>query len=78
MTTIRYDMSNEEYHASDALSASGAKTIALESLFDFKYAEREHKAAFDVGTATHTLVFEPHLGRVGIPPEISVITLKKS
>ena len=61
MSTIRYDMSNEEYHASDALSASGAKTIALESLFDFKYAEREHKTAFDVGTATHTLVFEPHL-----------------
>ena len=59
MTEIRYDMSNEEYHSSDALSASGAKTIALESLFDYKYAEREHKAAFDVGTATHTFVFEP-------------------
>jgi hypothetical protein len=61
MTNIRYDMSNEEYHASDALSASGAKTIALQSLFDYKYAEREHKAAFDVGTATHTFVFEPLL-----------------
>lgn len=61
---ISFTMSNEEYHQSEALSASGAKTIALESLFDFKYAEREHKAAFDVGTATHTFVFEPHLANM--------------
>ena len=57
--TISTTMSNEEYHLSDALSASGAKTIAMKSLAHYKYAERKESTAFDVGTATHTLVFEP-------------------
>lgn len=59
--SINYTMSNEEYHLSDSLSASGAKTIAQKSLADFKYGERKHSNAFDVGTAAHTLTFEPHL-----------------
>lgn len=54
-------MTNEEYHNSPALSASGAKTIAMESLADYKYGEREPTRAMLLGTATHTLVFEPHL-----------------
>ena len=58
--TISTTMSNEEYHLSDALSASGAKTIAMKSLAHYKYAERKESSIFDVGTATHTLVFEPH------------------
>ena len=53
--TISTTMSNEEYHLSDALSASGAKTIAMKSLAHYKYAERKESTAFDVGTATHTL-----------------------
>ena len=57
--TISTTMSNEEYHLSDALSASGAKTIAMKSLAHYKYAERKESSIFDVGTATHTLVFEP-------------------
>lgn len=59
--TISYAMSNEEYHLSDALSASGAKTIAQKSLSDYKYGVRKPSAAFDVGTAAHTLVFEPNM-----------------
>ena len=53
-------MSNEEYHLDPALSATGAKTIALESLAHFKHAKRKPSAAFDMGTAVHTLVLEPH------------------
>ena len=58
---IDFDISNEQYHLSDALSASGAKTIATKSLADFKYAKRDWVSAFDIGTATHTFVLEPEL-----------------
>ena len=58
--SIIHDLSNEEYHLSPALSASGAKTIAQKSLAHFKYAEQKSSAAFDLGTATHTLCLEPH------------------
>jgi hypothetical protein len=54
-------MSNEEYHLSPALSASGAKTIAMQSLAHFKYGQRKPSAAFDLGTAVHTLTLEPHM-----------------
>lgn len=57
---INLTMSNEEYHLSPALSASGAKTIAMRSLGHYRYAERKENPAFDVGTATHTLTLEPH------------------
>ena len=57
---VKENISNEEYHLNPALSASGAKTIALQSLAHFKYAKRKVTTAFDVGTAVHTLVLEPH------------------
>jgi len=67
---VKQDISNEEYHLDPALSASGAKTIALQSLAHFKYAKRKASTAFDVGTAAHTLVLEPHLsGSVWCGPE---------
>ena len=59
--TINYTMTNEEYHLDPSLSASGAKTIALQSLAHYKYGERKASTAFDVGTATHTLILEPHM-----------------
>ena len=52
-------ISNAEYHSSPALSASGGKIIAYESLADFKHGERETTRAMLQGTATHTFVFEP-------------------
>lgn len=58
---VKEDISNEEYHLDPSLSASGAKTIALQSLAHYKYAKRKVSTAFDVGTAVHTLVLEPHL-----------------
>ena len=68
--TVYYDMTNEEYHSSDALSASGAKTIAMKSPAHYKYEVRKANPAWDLGTAAHTLVFEPHLANsVWIGPE---------
>lgn len=58
---VRTDLSNEAYHLDPALSASGAKTIAMQSPAHFKYAKRKESTAFDAGTAVHTLVLEPHL-----------------
>jgi hypothetical protein len=58
--TVKLDMTNEAYHFEPSLSASGAKKIALGSLAEFKYGEFKSNPAFDTGTATHTMVFEPH------------------
>lgn len=58
---VRTDLTNEAYHLDPALSASGAKTIAMQSPAHFKYAKRKVSTAFDTGTAVHTLVLEPHL-----------------
>ena len=57
--SIQYDLTNEVYHTSKSLSASGAKTIAMKSLADYKHAKRDWVPAFDLGTATHTFVLEP-------------------
>ena len=59
--TIHYTTTNAEYHASSALSASGAKTIAMKSLAHFKYGEVKESPALDLGSATHTLILEPHM-----------------
>ena len=60
--TVVYDMSNEAYHLDPALSASGAKTIAMQSLAHYRYGKRTiNAAAADLGTAVHTMVLEPHL-----------------
>ena len=68
--TVKFDMTNEEYHLDPALSASGTKTIAMHDLATFKYAERKESTAFDVGTATHTFVLQPELsGEVWCGPE---------
>ena len=58
---VRTDLTNEAYHDDPALSASGAKTIAMQAPAHFKYAKRKVTTAFDLGTAVHTLVLEPHL-----------------
>jgi len=75
MSSISFTMSNEEYHLDPALSASGAKTIALKSLSHFKHARYKPNPAFDLGTAVHTLVFEPHLAKsIWMGPDASRAT----
>ena len=58
---VNYDMPNESYHQLHHLSSSGAKTIALQSLADYKHGERKETTAMLMGSAAHTLTFEPHL-----------------
>lgn len=65
-------ISNDQYHGAAltptyALSSSGARKIEKECLKAFWWdspmnptREREENAAFDIGTATHTLLLEPH------------------
>ncbi len=68
--TVKLDMTNEAYHLEPSLSASGAKTIAMGSPAEYKYGEFKSSPAFDVGTATHTLVFEPqHAESIWCGPE---------
>jgi len=52
------NISNEEYHKSKGLSASGLKLLAR-SPAHYKYSVREETPAMRRGTATHTAVFEP-------------------
>ena len=58
---VHYDIPNENYHQLHHLSSSGAKTIALQSLADYKHGERKETTAMLMGSAAHTLTFEPHL-----------------
>ena len=64
-----YDMPAATYHADPAplesLSSTGAKTLAdpdsCPAAFRYERDNRENKRCFDIGTATHLLVLEPHL-----------------
>lgn len=57
---IVYGMPSAEYHAHRSLSATGAKTIVLDSPAHYKWevldGNRQHKPAFNIGTAVHAEV----------------------
>lgn len=59
-TGIVDGMPNHEYHAHDSLSATGLKILATQTPahYRWKMDNPEHKAAFDLGTAAHSLVLE--------------------
>ena len=59
--SIVYNLSNEQYHLDPSISSSAVKTVVQKSLAHWKYGERKENPAFDIGTAVHTLVLEPHL-----------------
>lgn len=59
--SIVYNLSNEQYHLDPSISSSAVKTVVQKSLAHWKYGERKPNVAFDLGTAVHTLVLEPHL-----------------
>lgn len=54
------DLTNAEYHKDAALGSTGIKTLALSTPAHFRWQQdhREHKEAYDVGTALHELVLE--------------------
>lgn len=56
------ELSNEDYHAMSALSSTGAKVLALQSAYHYRY-QRENPSeptpSMRLGTAVHTGVLEP-------------------
>ncbi len=70
MTLILSDkMSNEEYHADDAISSSDVKAVATSSLAHWKGKVRKESHAFDLGTAVHALLLEPEKNLVVKGPD---------
>jgi hypothetical protein len=71
LTGIIHGLAETEYHASPALSSTGARLI-LDSPARFHYAQshpQEHKDAFDLGTAVHTKVLGTGTNVIEYPPE---------
>lgn len=60
MAQIYATMTNEDYHAHAGISSTAVKTVFKSSLAHWKGAVRPPKAAFDLGSAVHALVLEPH------------------
>ena len=58
MTEIRHDLSNEEYHALDAISSSDVKAVLTSSLYHWKHKSFKSTPAMDLGTAVHDIVLE--------------------
>lgn len=56
---IYFDLPNEQYHASEGVSKSGLWTLQTQSPVHYKFAVREEKNHFDLGTAIHTALLEP-------------------
>jgi hypothetical protein len=53
------NLPSDEYHSDDALGSSSLKTLATKTPAHLKGMVRKESAAFDIGTAFHTLVLEP-------------------
>ena len=60
MTKIINDMTNADYHAHEGISSTAVKTVFKSSLAHWKGAVRKENPAFDLGSAVHALVLEPH------------------
>ena len=58
MGEIRHDLSNEEYHQSDAISSSAVKSVLTSSLFHWKHKQFKSTPAMELGTAVHDMVLE--------------------
>lgn len=65
---IRHDLTNEEYHAHPAISASDVKAVHLKSLRHWQLQPRRESTAFDMGSAVHALVLEPEKDLVRCGP----------
>lgn len=68
---IHLNIANEDYHAGPGISKSGLWTIATKTPAHYRFGERKDSAAFDLGTAAHLALLEPHEfeGQVMCGPE---------
>lgn len=59
---------NAEYHAHPALSSTGLRILASKTPAHYRWAmdHPEHKAAYDLGTAAHSLVLEDDTSNVDV------------
>jgi PDDEXK-like domain of unknown function (DUF3799) len=53
------NLPTSEYHSDDAIGSSTLKTLVTKTPAHLKGAVRKESAAFDIGSAFHTLVLEP-------------------
>ena len=66
---IKTDMTNEQYHAHEAISSSDVKAVHSTSAYHWLYKTYKRSAAFDLGTAVHALILEPHADLIVRGPE---------
>jgi exodeoxyribonuclease VIII len=57
---IHLNLSNEDYHVGPGISKTGLWTIATKTPAHYRFGERKDTAAFDLGTAAHLALLEPH------------------
>lgn len=62
-------LSNAEYHARPEISSSDVKLVAAKSVAHWKSKVWKRSTAFDIGTAVHAMVLEPHLDLIVRGPE---------
>ena len=55
---IRDDLTNEQYHAHDAISSSDVKAVLMSSVWHWRHQERKETPAMQLGTAVHDLSLE--------------------
>jgi len=55
---IRADLTNEQYHASDAISSSDVKAVITSSIFHWKNKKFKETASMALGSAVHDMVLE--------------------
>lgn len=58
MGEIRHDLSNEEYHESDAISSSAVKSVLTSSLYHWRNKSFKATPQMDLGTVVHDMVLE--------------------
>tara|TARA_B100000963_G_C22637451_1_gene678370 strand:+ start:687 stop:1538 length:852 start_codon:yes stop_codon:yes gene_type:complete len=69
---IYFDMTNEDYHLTDAISASFIKSALLTSLFQARFGKSDiNKNVAEIGTSTHSEVLEPEKNNVVLSKEES-------
>lgn len=66
---MRTDLTNEQYHAHDAISSSDVKAVHKTSLYHWRNKVRKESAAFALGSAVHAMVLEPEKKLVRRGPE---------
>lgn len=66
---MRIDLTNEQYHAHEAISSSDVKAVHKSTLYHWRNKVRKESAAFSLGSAVHAMILEPEKNLVLRGPE---------